>query len=255
MGRGPSRETEEFDLELSTLIADLCRNYQEPPKEDQLAALIDSDRVQHVRRITEEAIARFKAHSGAVGADGARWRIEFDLLKAFKDALKKNVRKRIQNRIYERRRQHLRIDVATRLPRVQYERLAEAAMKLNITVGTTFADLIDSKLQEWVQDQVYQQDIEAEISRRKSLGLSADETVRLPPVPIEETVREDGIICLENGRPVKELGGYLRRYFNMTPEDYRAKWGLPDDYPMTAPSYAREKKTARLRTKTLITGR
>lgn len=249
MGRGPSPESEEFDRELSALIADLCGNYQEPPREDRLEALIDGDQVQHVRKITEEAIARFKAHSGETGVDGARWRVEYDLLRAFKGALKRNVRKRIQNRVHERRRQQLGIDVATRLPRKQYERLAQAAKKLSLTVGSTFAGLVDSKLQEWVQDQVYQQDIEAEIGRRKSLGLSANETVRLPPVPIEETVREDDIICLENGRPVKELGGYLKRYFDMTPEDYRAKWGLPDDYPMTAPSYARQKKTARRRAK------
>jgi predicted transcriptional regulator len=55
---------------------------------------------------------------------------------------------------------------------------------------------------------------------------------------ISDTVSEDFITCLEDGKKVKMLRPYLKRRFNMTPEEYKKKWKLPHNYPMTAPSYA-----------------
>lgn len=63
----------------------------------------------------------------------------------------------------------------------------------------------------------------------------------VPAVPISESVTPDHIICLEDGRPFKMMKRWLRATYGMTPEQYRAKWGLPPDYPMVAPSYARSK--------------
>lgn len=60
-----------------------------------------------------------------------------------------------------------------------------------------------------------------------------------PPVPIEESVTDDYIVCLEDGKQFKSLKRHLRTQYDLTPEDYRAKWGLPADYPMVAPNYAR----------------
>ena len=57
-------------------------------------------------------------------------------------------------------------------------------------------------------------------------------------VPIEESVHDDYLICLEDGRKLKSLKRYLQRHFAMTPDEYRAKWGLPADYPMVAPAYS-----------------
>ncbi|KAE8759891.1 MULTISPECIES: MucR family transcriptional regulator [Paraburkholderia] len=57
-------------------------------------------------------------------------------------------------------------------------------------------------------------------------------------VPIEESVRDDYLVCLEDGRKLKSLKRYLQRHFAMTPDEYRAKWGLPADYPMVAPAYS-----------------
>ncbi|SDD60623.1 MULTISPECIES: MucR family transcriptional regulator [Kordiimonas] len=59
-----------------------------------------------------------------------------------------------------------------------------------------------------------------------------------PAVPVNKSYTKDYIICLEDGKKLKMLKRYLRTRFGMTPEDYRAKWGLPVDYPMVAPNYA-----------------
>ena len=59
-----------------------------------------------------------------------------------------------------------------------------------------------------------------------------------PAVPIKRSVNPDYLICLEDGTKLKTLKRYLRARFNMTPDQYRAKWGLPADYPMVAPNYA-----------------
>lgn len=59
-----------------------------------------------------------------------------------------------------------------------------------------------------------------------------------PAVPIEDSVTGDFIICLEDGKELKMLKRYLRTHYDLSPEEYRARWGLPDDYPMVAPNYA-----------------
>jgi predicted transcriptional regulator len=57
-------------------------------------------------------------------------------------------------------------------------------------------------------------------------------------VPVKKSVTPDFIICLEDGKRFKSLKRHLRTQYNMTPEQYRDKWGLPADYPMVAPNYA-----------------
>lgn len=59
-----------------------------------------------------------------------------------------------------------------------------------------------------------------------------------PAVPIKSSIKEDFIVCLEDGKKLKMLKRHLMTHYKMTPEDYRARWGLPADYPMVAPSYA-----------------
>jgi predicted transcriptional regulator len=60
-----------------------------------------------------------------------------------------------------------------------------------------------------------------------------------PAVPVKRSVTPEFLICLEDGRKFKSLKRHLRTKYNMSPEDYRAKWGLPKDYPMVAPNYAK----------------
>ena len=62
-----------------------------------------------------------------------------------------------------------------------------------------------------------------------------------PAVPIRKSVTTDYIVCLEDGRRLKMLKRHLMTAYEMTPEDYRARWGLPPDYPMVAPSYAKRR--------------
>ncbi|MCC9622916.1 MucR family transcriptional regulator [Thalassospira sp. MA62] len=62
-----------------------------------------------------------------------------------------------------------------------------------------------------------------------------------PAVPIKKSVGDDYIVCLEDGKKLKMLKRHLRTTYNLTPEEYRAKWGLPSDYPMVAPNYAKQR--------------
>ncbi|MGE0659269.1 MAG: MucR family transcriptional regulator [Reyranellaceae bacterium] len=75
----------------------------------------------------------------------------------------------------------------------------------------------------------------------QTLGGSGPSTVptRDPAVPVKKSVTADYIICLEDGTKHKMMKRYLKTAFDMTPDEYRKKWGLPADYPMVSPSYAK----------------
>lgn len=62
-----------------------------------------------------------------------------------------------------------------------------------------------------------------------------------PVVSIEESVQPDYIVCLEDGRRLKMLKRHLRTAYNMSPDQYRERWGLASDYPMVAPNYAKRR--------------
>ena len=64
-----------------------------------------------------------------------------------------------------------------------------------------------------------------------------------PAVPISRSIQHDHIVCLEDGKQLKMLKRYLRSRFELSPEEYRRKWGLPPDYPMVAPAYAERRST------------
>jgi predicted transcriptional regulator len=63
----------------------------------------------------------------------------------------------------------------------------------------------------------------------------------VPAVPIRKSVTPDWLICLEDGLKLKMLKRHLRASFGMTPDEYRERWGLPGDYPMVAPNYAKQR--------------
>ena len=60
-----------------------------------------------------------------------------------------------------------------------------------------------------------------------------------PAVPVKRSIAPDHLVCLEDGRKFKSLKRHLRTKYDMSPEEYRAKWNLPKDYPMVAPNYAK----------------
>ena len=77
------------------------------------------------------------------------------------------------------------------------------------------------------------------------IDLSKDEPPKAetpePAVSIAKSITPDYLVCLEDGRKLKMLKRHLRTTYNMTPDEYRAKWNLPADYPMVAPSYAKQR--------------
>lgn len=70
----------------------------------------------------------------------------------------------------------------------------------------------------------------------------APEPAPEPAVPVKGSVKRDFIICLEDGKKLKMLKRHLMTHYSMTPDAYRAKWGLPADYPMVAPAYAEQRR-------------
>src|ERR1700760_253637 len=64
---------------------------------------------------------------------------------------------------------------------------------------------------------------------------------RPPAVAVKKSVQDDYIVCLEDGKKLKMLKRYLRARYKMTPDEYRARWNLPADYPMVAPNYAQKR--------------
>ena len=73
---------------------------------------------------------------------------------------------------------------------------------------------------------------------RASLASVEGPMAPVPAVPVNESVMRDYLICLNDGRKLRALKRYLQRKYSLSPEQYREKWGLPDDYPMVAPAYS-----------------
>lgn len=81
------------------------------------------------------------------------------------------------------------------------------------------------------------------------LGLPPEPEVvkQEPAVPIRSSIKPDYIVCLEDGKKLKMMKRHLMNRYQLTPDAYRAKWGLPSDYPMVAPSYAATRKDLALK--------
>ena len=76
------------------------------------------------------------------------------------------------------------------------------------------------------------------LSKASVQGVEPEKVELKPAVAIKKSVTSDYIICLEDGHKFKSLKRHLKSHYDMSPEDYREKWGLPHDYPMVAPAYA-----------------
>ncbi len=82
-------------------------------------------------------------------------------------------------------------------------------------------------------------EVHAALVRCAQAGPPAELDEPKPAVSIKKSVMPDYIVCLEDGKKFKSLKRHLRTHYDLTPEEYREKWGLPHDYPMVAPNYAR----------------
>jgi len=78
----------------------------------------------------------------------------------------------------------------------------------------------------------------AALSRAAGRIVSPEREETKPKIAVKKSVMPDYIICLEDGKKFKSLKRHLRTHYNLSPEEYREKWGLPPDYPMVAPNYA-----------------
>jgi len=79
------------------------------------------------------------------------------------------------------------------------------------------------------------------LSAADAAGAGGTTAPQKPAVPVRRSVTPDFIICLEDGKKLKMLKRHLKTAYNMTPEEYRERWGLPADYPMVAPNYAKKR--------------
>jgi len=81
-------------------------------------------------------------------------------------------------------------------------------------------------------------DVHSAVKNLTNEEVPAPAEEKKPAVPVRKSVTADYIICLEDGKKFKSLKRHLRTHYNLSPEEYREKWGLPADYPMVAPSYS-----------------
>jgi predicted transcriptional regulator len=83
--------------------------------------------------------------------------------------------------------------------------------------------------------------VHSALSEASAAANAPDTPAPEPAVPVNRSITPDHLICLEDGKKFRSLKRHLRTSYNMTPEEYREKWGLRPDYPMVAPNYAAER--------------
>ena len=81
-------------------------------------------------------------------------------------------------------------------------------------------------------------DVHRALEAAASGGAPKEEAADKPAVNVKRSITPDYLICFEDGKKFKSLKRHLRSHFNLSPEQYREKWGLPADYPMVAPNYS-----------------
>ncbi len=112
---------------------------------------------------------------------------------------------------------------------------AAKAVRINVTVAKDELEAIDR----YAAEHGYSRSGFLVHAAMKLAAAGVEGVTAKPAVPPKESITGDYIICLEDGRKFKSLKRHLRTEYNLSPEEYRAKWGLPSDYPMVAPTYAK----------------
>jgi predicted transcriptional regulator len=80
--------------------------------------------------------------------------------------------------------------------------------------------------------------VHAALSKASTQAVEPEKVELIPAVSIKKSIAQDYLICLEDGKKFKSLKRHLKTHYDLSPEEYREKWGLPRDYPMVAPAYA-----------------
>lgn len=126
------------------------------------------------------------------------------------------------------------------MQRLSLPEIEAAMLKARVDRQTAPVEGLDAAEPDPVEDFVQAELPEGEDEHADSdADLPTGEARREPAVPIRRSITPDHIVCLEDGRKFKSLKRHLRTRYNLSPEEYRAKWGLPADYPMVAPNYAK----------------
>jgi predicted transcriptional regulator len=86
-------------------------------------------------------------------------------------------------------------------------------------------------------------DVHAALNRTATGAVEPESEPPTPAVTIKKSVAPDYVVCLEDGQKFKSLKRHLRTHHDLTPHEYRQKWGLPADYPMVAPNYAKARSS------------
>ena len=115
----------------------------------------------------------------------------------------------------------------------QADLLQMTAQVVSAYVGNN--SIADSQLPEVIRS-VY-----ASLNALDATGAGEAAPEQKPAVPVKRSVTPDYIVCLEDGKKLKMLKRHLRTTYELTPDEYRSKWGLPADYPMVAPNYAKQR--------------
>ncbi len=122
--------------------------------------------------------------------------------------------------------------------------MTEEDVALNETLITLTSDIVAAHVS---NNSVAVSDLPLIINNVHSAlaGLSGKAAEQARPeraVPIKSSIKPDYIVCLEDGKKLKMLKRHLMTHYGMTPDEYRAKWGLPSNYPMVAPNYAEQRR-------------
>lgn len=121
-------------------------------------------------------------------------------------------------------------------------RTANSGQSFQGTVATVFAAYVSNNAVAREDIEQTMQKIAAGLRSVESTPTAGSDRTNLEPaIAIKKSVTPEHIICLEDGKKFKSLKRHLRTRYGMTPDQYRSKWGLPADYPMVAPNYAKER--------------
>jgi predicted transcriptional regulator len=112
---------------------------------------------------------------------------------------------------------------------------------MECTVGLAAAFLANNEVGADELPAVLKKAFSAIVEVAREAGSARNRSSLTPFVPIEESIHEDYIICLEDGKKLQMLKRHLNTSYNMTVAQYKEKWGLPSDYPVVAPGYAKKR--------------
>lgn len=223
---------DQFEIFLNTYRAE-TPSYSSLPREVFLAGtgLAHPDARSELQQACEE-FHKLASRRRVEAGDPATVIFELSLKKVVDRYLETKVRQRLA-KIASRKKQPAIKRVAIPVTDEQIEIIDRFASANKLSRSRAFEVFIAENLEQWASRK----------QKKPKAGAQSHITHggRSPAVDVAGSVTDEYLVCLENGRHVKELKGYLKRVFGMSFEEYARKWNLPEDYPTMAPAYARNR--------------